>query len=245
MFGETGTGGKVMRKSPRSGGREAAPGPGPCCPHDLFLGSTRASPTPPGHGTSGWNPSPRATSTRLVHAWTIGEPQAGLSTGRGLQVSPVRSAQPHPLLLLGRFSQPPLLHTGAASPRAPLARIPTPRSTWAAGPAHPQLRRPPDPTPSFHPSPRAATWSLRTEGPKHRGPGPSFLPACSSPAARPFSDLSQVAEEVSPPPGSPPRLTYPNLPGPPLLSLMPRPLPSWLSHHTYGFPSLFVSAFFF
>lgn len=107
---------------------------------------------------------------------------------------------------------PPYRHT---VPLAALALIWTPRSTAVAGRAHPQLQRPLNAMPSFRP---LSPWQPRglsglRASPKYR-PGPSLVPACSSPGVHAFSDLSQVTEEVSPPPASPPRLTYPNLPGP-------------------------------
>ena len=114
-----------------------------------------------------------------------------------------------------------LFRAGTPSPWLPLALIWTPRSTAVAGRAHPQLQWPPNPMPSFGPlSPwQSCGLSGPRASPKYR-PGPSLVPACSSPGVHAFSDLSQVMEEASPPPASPPRLTYPNL-RPPLLSLCP------------------------
>lgn len=211
LFGDVDAGSNGTRCR---GSSDRETGKGPAVPSACPLAPARGSPMPPGHGASGWNPSPmrhaHSTRPRLDKKPT---PRSAKSLSRGLWLSP---AALHCSLALLPAS-PPNRHS---APQGPFTGILTPRSIPVASLAHPQLEGPPDPTPSFRPSPLLLRdLSGPRASPKHRGPGASLLPACSSPAAHTFSDLSQVTEEVSPPPGSPLGSPTQISQGPPLLSL--------------------------
>lgn len=140
-----------------------------------------------------------ALGTPFGQAWSASERQLSGRSRQGSLLSPALPDTPPPPRLPFHTSRPPDLPWWLVGPPS-MAAV-------ASGPnAFPQS-----------PLPVAAAWSLRTKDqPKAQQPGPPFVGACSSPGAPAFSDLTQVREEVSPPPGSPPRLTYPIVPGPPI-----------------------------
>lgn len=136
------------------------------------------------------------------------------------------AAEPHPALLL---IASPSLPSSVQAHRPPGCPLHTSRPSgplrWLAGsPCTAAVAYRPNadlPSPSM-----GSPWQPRglsgpRASPKHRGPGPSLVPACSSPGAHAFSDPSQVMEEVSPPPGSPLGSPTQISQGPPLLSPCP------------------------